>query len=66
MHASSRDIAPQCPPGQWVICWIRRLLSFRRHPRGGCTAHIRRKFIDVHRAQSSATADEAIKRIAQL
>ena len=31
-----------------------------------CMAHVRRKFVDVHRAQSSAIADEAIKRIAQL
>ena len=29
-------------------------------------AHVRRKFVDVHRAQGSAIADEAIKRIAQL
>ncbi|MEP4197869.1 MAG: IS66 family transposase [Aliishimia sp.] len=31
-----------------------------------CMAHVRRKFVDVHRAQGSAIADEAIKRIAQL
>ena len=31
-----------------------------------CMAHIRRKFVDVHRAQGSAIADEAITRIAQL
>ena len=29
-------------------------------------AHVRRKFVDVHRAQGSAIADEAIRRIAQL
>ena len=29
-------------------------------------AHIRRKFVDVHKAQGSAIADEAIARIAQL
>ena len=29
-------------------------------------AHVRRKFVDVHKAQGSAIADEAIKRIAQL
>lgn len=29
-------------------------------------AHIRRKFVDVHKAQGSAIADEAIKRIAGL
>jgi len=29
-------------------------------------AHVRRKFVDVHRAQGSAIADETIKRIAQL
>lgn len=29
-------------------------------------AHVRRKLVDVHRAQGSAIADEAIKRIAQL
>lgn len=29
-------------------------------------AHVRRKFVDVHRAQDSAIADEAIRRIAQL
>ena len=31
-----------------------------------CMAHIRRKFVDVHRVQGSAIADEAIQRIAQL
>ena len=31
-----------------------------------CMAHIRRKFVDVHRAQGSAIAEEAIARIAQL
>lgn len=31
-----------------------------------CMAHIRRKFVDVHRAQGSPIADEAIRRIAQL
>lgn len=31
-----------------------------------CMAHGRRKFVDVHRAQGSAIAEEAIKRIAQL
>ena len=31
-----------------------------------CLAHVRRKFIDVHKAQGSAIADEAIRRIAQL
>jgi transposase len=31
-----------------------------------CMAHIRRKFVDVFTAQSSAIAEEAIKRIAQL
>ena len=31
-----------------------------------CMAHVRRKFVDVHRAQSSAIADEAIQRIALL
>ena len=31
-----------------------------------CMAHIRRKFIDIHKAQGSAIAEEAIKRIAQL
>ena len=29
-------------------------------------AHIRRKFVDVHKSQGSATAEEAIKRIAKL
>jgi transposase len=29
-----------------------------------CMAHIRRKFVDVHRSQGSAIAEEAIKRIA--
>ena len=29
-------------------------------------AHVRRKFVDVHKAQGSAIADEAIRRIAQL
>ena len=31
-----------------------------------CMAHIRRKFVDVHRAQGSVIADEAITRIAAL
>ena len=31
-----------------------------------CLAHVRRKFVDVHRSQGSAIADEAIRRIAQL
>lgn len=31
-----------------------------------CMAHVSRKFVDVHRAQGSAIADETIKRIAQL
>lgn len=31
-----------------------------------CMTHVRRKFVDVHRAQGSAIADEAIRRIAQL
>ena len=31
-----------------------------------CMAHVRRKFVDVHKAQGSAIADEAIGRIAQL
>jgi transposase len=31
-----------------------------------CMAHVRRKFVDVHRAQGSDIADEAIRRIAQL
>ena len=29
-------------------------------------AHIRRKFVDVHKAQGSAIAEEAIRRIAEL
>ena len=31
-----------------------------------CMAHVRRKFVDVHKAQGSAIADEAIRRIAEL
>ncbi len=31
-----------------------------------CMAHVRRKFVDVHKSQGSAIADEAIKRIAKL
>lgn len=31
-----------------------------------CLAHVRRKFVDVHRAQGSPIADEAVRRIAQL
>jgi len=31
-----------------------------------CLAHVRRKFVDVHKAQGSAIADEAIRRIAIL
>ena len=29
-------------------------------------AHVRRKFVDVHKAQGSAAADEAVRRIAEL
>lgn len=31
-----------------------------------CMAHVRRKFVDVHRSQGSPIAEEAIRRIAQL
>ena len=31
-----------------------------------CMAHIRRKFVDIHKAQGSSLAEEAIKRIAEL
>ena len=31
-----------------------------------CMGHIQRKFVDIHKAQGSAIAEEAIKRIAQL
>jgi hypothetical protein len=31
-----------------------------------CMAHIRRKFVGVHKSQGSAIAEEAIKRIAKL
>ncbi len=31
-----------------------------------CLAHVRRKFVDVHRSQGSAIAEEAIARIAEL
>ena len=31
-----------------------------------CMAHIRRKFVDVHRSQGSSIAEEAIRRIGQL
>jgi transposase len=31
-----------------------------------CMAHIRRKFVDIHKSQGSAIAEEAIKRIAML
>lgn len=31
-----------------------------------CMAHIRRKFVDIYKSQGSATAEEAIKRIAEL
>lgn len=31
-----------------------------------CMAHIRRKFVDVHKAQGSTIAEEAIRRIAEL
>jgi len=31
-----------------------------------CMAHVRRKFVDVHRAQGSPIAEEAIRRIGQL
>ena len=31
-----------------------------------CLAHVRRKFVDVHRSQGSAIAEEAMQRIAEL
>jgi hypothetical protein len=31
-----------------------------------CMAHVRRKFVDIHRSQGSLIAEEAIGRIAQL
>ncbi len=31
-----------------------------------CMAHIRRKFVDIHKSQGSAIAEETIKRVAQL
>jgi hypothetical protein len=31
-----------------------------------CLAHVRRRFVDVHRSQGSAVAEEAIARIAEL
>ena len=31
-----------------------------------CMAHVRRKFVDMHRSQGSAIAEEAIRRIAEL
>ncbi len=31
-----------------------------------CMAHIRRKFVDIHKAQGSGIADEALKKIARL
>ena len=31
-----------------------------------CRAHVRRKFVDIHRSQGSAIAEEAIGRIARL
>ena len=31
-----------------------------------CMAHVRRKFVDIHRAQASPIAEEAIRRIARL
>ena len=31
-----------------------------------CMAHVRRKFVDIHRSQASPIADETIQRIAQL
>ncbi len=31
-----------------------------------CIAHVRRKFVDVHKSQGSAIAEEAIRRIAEL
>ncbi|MBV0893029.1 IS66 family transposase [Paracoccus sp. Z118] len=31
-----------------------------------CMAHVRRKFVDIHRAQASPIAEETIRRIAQL
>ena len=46
--------------------------GFEEMYRGGgvrevaCLAHVRRKFVDVHRAQGSAIAEEAIRRIGAL
>ena len=31
-----------------------------------CMAHVRRKFVDIHRSQASPIAEEAIQRIARL
>jgi transposase len=46
--------APEVPAAQW------------RGSEVACMAHVSRKFVDVHKAQGSAIADEAIRRIAGL
>lgn len=71
--ARSEGPAPQGPPVRISgldacrrLCRVRGHLPVRRHSRScPALAHVRRKFVDVHRAQGSAIADEAIRRIAQ-
>lgn len=45
------------------LCWVRGSLPLRCNP---FMAHVRRKFVDIHRSQGSPIAEEAIGRIAQL
>jgi transposase len=57
---------PRLDACRW-LCRVRGHLSVQRHPRSRpAQAHVRRRFVDVHRAQGSAIAEEAIRRIAQL
>jgi transposase len=49
------------------LCRVRRSLPVRRDPRSGpAQAHVRRKFVDIHRSQVSTIAEEAIHCIAKL
>ncbi|WP_227271016.1 IS66 family transposase [Roseobacter weihaiensis] len=61
-------------PAKHLAGWMHAdgYAGFEELYRGGsirdvaCLAHVRRKFVDVHRAQGSAIAEEAIRRIGQL
>ena len=48
------------------LCRVRRPVSLQRYSRSRLYDHVRRKFVEVHKAQGLAIADEAIWRIAEL